>query len=148
MDQQEVEHRIKERFATLAPKLKEAIRGADVAKRLREITLRHKLHIDQGQQLENETFLVMLGLDVVEHYKGNIKKSLNISDELAGAIANDVQREIFLQIREDIKKSTIPEVPLENTYAIHANIPRASSEETLRAKTDSYATDPYREPPV
>jgi hypothetical protein len=138
MEQTEIEKRVKERFATLPKKLQEAIQGADVSEKLRAIALKHKLHIDQGQELENETLLVMLGFDVVEHFKENIKKALRIQEELAEAITTDVHNDIFLSIRELLKESTTPQ---EKTETKPQNIPQITPEGT-------YTIDPYREPPV
>lgn len=135
MEQHEIEQLIKNTFSALTPKLQEAITGANVADSLRKIAEKHRLHIDQGQQLENETFLVMLGLDVVEHYQQNIKKSLRISEELADAITQDVQAGIFLSIRELLKHSTTPK---EKT-----NTPPAG---VVDHKNGTYTVDPYREP--
>ena len=100
---------IKERFAKLPPKLQEAITSTEVAENLRELAQKYRLHIDQGQILENETYMVLLGVEQAGKYEENLKKELDVSSDIAKNIANDVAKEIFLSIRNTLKESTTPE---------------------------------------
>ncbi len=97
---------IKDRFNKLPPKLQEAITSTEVALKLREISQKYRLHIDQGQILENETYMVLLGIEQSENYKENLKKELRISEENAIKISNDVAKEIFLSVRNILKETT------------------------------------------
>ncbi len=97
---------IKERFEKLPPKLQEAITSTEVALKLREISQEHHLHIDQGQVLENETYMVLLGIEQSENYKENLKKELRVPEAKAIEISNDVAKEIFLSVRNTLKKTT------------------------------------------
>jgi len=96
---------IKEQFTKLPPKLQKAITSTDVSLKLREISQKNRLHIDQGQILENETYMVLLGIEEAQAYEKNLKKELNISAEMAKGIAQDVAKEIFLSIRNLLKES-------------------------------------------
>lgn len=97
---------IRERFARLPQKLQEAIMSADVPEKLRAIAGKHRLHLDQGQLLENETHLVMLGLDQAEKFRDNIQKELGIPENVAHEIAEEVGKEIFLPIRTYLQAAT------------------------------------------
>src|SRR3989344_1121569 len=154
---------IRERFSKLPELLRNAITSADVPEKLRTIATKHRLHIDQGQLLENETYLVMLGLDTTENFTRNIKKELGIDEIMAREITSEVQVGIFLPIREFLKTKTdtesVPEVP-------HASVPQPTapainkfqgivrsekqeielSGRPLPQKNAPYRMDPYREP--
>jgi hypothetical protein len=165
---------IKERFNNLPPKLQEAIASTDVANKLRTISQKHKLLLDQGQILENETYMVLLGIEQAENYKQNLKKELNISEDTATKIANDVGREIFLSIRNTLRESTIktiesepkptnkpnesfetqtfkdnkmPSIKIENTTQQNKldQIVKNQSKE-IKITPIEYNNDPYREP--
>ena len=153
---------IRERFSKLPELLRNAITSADVPEKLRTIATKHRLHIDQGQLLENETYLVMLGLDTTENFTRNIKKELGIDEIMAREMTSEVQVGIFLPIREFLKTPRTvgtPEVP-------HANVPQPVvpainkfqgmvqsgkqeielSGKPIPQKNAPYSTDPYREP--
>lgn len=106
MGEMNVHLMIQERFAKLPPKLQEAITSTEVAEKLREIAQRYRLHLDQGQILENETYMVLLGVEQAGKYKENLKKELHISTEQAKQITDDIAKEIFLSIRNRLKDST------------------------------------------
>jgi len=165
---------IKERFNKLPPKLQEAIASTDISNKLRTISQKHKLLLDQGQILENETYMVLLGIEQAENYKENIKKELSLPEDTATKIANDVGREIFLSIRNTLRESAIKTIESEpvSTNQIFNNekIPTTNKPETkpfteTNATTQNkldyvvknqskeieiapakYNNDPYREP--
>ena len=96
MEETNIHTMIRDRFSKLPPKLQDAITSTEVAGKLRALSQKYRLHIDQGQILENETYMVLLGIDQAEKYEGNLKKELKISSENAKNIAKDVAKEIFL----------------------------------------------------
>ena len=92
------------RFKELPKIVRDAIRSADVEKRLRELANTHKLHVDQWQKMENEVMLALLGFEPVEDLQQNIKNELVVSDEIAGALAADVSRIVFEPIRQELER--------------------------------------------
>jgi len=95
---------IQKRFEELPKALQDAVTSNEVEKKLRELTEKHKLHIDQGVRLENETMLVMMGLEDASEYEKNITHELEISPELAREITAEVAKDIFLPIRESLRE--------------------------------------------
>ena len=86
--------------------MKEAISSVDLREKIKKIADKNKLHIDQAGNLENETMLVMLGLEPTDDYKENIRRELNITRDRAQAVTADVDKEIFSAIRESLRKIT------------------------------------------
>lgn len=103
-DKTDIAEELKTRFLQLPKVLREAITSADVEKRLRELAESHKLHIDQGQKLENEVMLALFGFQKVENLEENLKKEVGISAEIANVLAGDIAESIFQPIREELEK--------------------------------------------
>jgi hypothetical protein len=112
---------IKEQLVKLPEDVRKAISSVDLRDKIKKIAEKHHLHIDQAGDLETETVLVMLGLEPTDDYKRNIKKALQISDTPAHAITFDVNKEIFMPIRESLKKAQEPNLvtPLLSKKEIH-----------------------------
>ena len=161
---------IRERFAKLPEKLQQAITSAGVAEKLRMISQRYRLHLDQGQVLENETYIVLLGIDEAEKYEENLKRELKISPEDAGKIAHDVGEEIFLSVRdilksltssspqktpsapqkedvqEPLRRSNIPETHVTGQSKFEHFVKNKQEELAIEPTQRYSSTDPYREP--
>lgn len=174
MENTQVRTMIENNISKLPPKLQDAVTSTEVAKKLHAISQKYRLHLDQGQILENETYMVLLGIDEAGEYEGNLKKELNISSEQAGQLARDVGKDIFLSIRNTLKESTAS--PSSNTevsntttpnpiptdasihpvqpkilppVAIHnklESVVKQQSKEIKISPTKNYPIDPYREP--
>jgi len=161
MENVNIHSMIREQFAKLPPKLQEAITSVEVAEKLRALSQKYRLHLDQGQILENETYMVLLGIEEAGNYEENLKKELGISSEIAKNIANDAAKEIFLSIRNALKTSTTT-APTQNSTPpsqiqtpehqstvsqnkLESVIKNESKEMTINP-TRSYTVDPYREP--
>ncbi|MDE1988187.1 MAG: hypothetical protein KGJ58_00980 [Patescibacteria group bacterium] len=95
---------LKARFEQLPEGVKEAIIATPWKDKLAQIASMHRLHIDQADRLSKETIIVMFGLDHPDNLVYNIAKNVDVSEEKAEAIAEDLNREIFLKVRESLKK--------------------------------------------
>ena len=51
-----------------------AITSVDLRNKLRSVAEKHRLHVDQAGALENETMLVMLGLEHPRDYIQNLER--------------------------------------------------------------------------
>jgi len=100
----ETQEAIKKQLAKLPKDLRDAVVAADLPEKFKTIANKHKLRIDQGGALENETMFVMLGLEHPDDYTSNLKREADISQEEAESIAEEVNRMIFLPIRASLKK--------------------------------------------
>ena len=108
----EVKKIIGESYKRLPFDLKKAIVSNETRQRLQAVVERHQLYSDQTDDLEMETALVMLGLRPPADFITNVKNALNVSEEKARAIAEDINTEIFRPVRESLKKiHNISETP-------------------------------------
>ena len=95
---------LKNQFKKLPKDIQDAILAVDLRSKMQFITKKNNLHIDQAETLENEAVFVMLGLEHPDNLVANIAKHVEVSEEKAEAIAEDLNREIFLKVRESLKK--------------------------------------------
>lgn len=95
---------LEDQFKKLPKDLQDAILALDLRTKMQFITKKNNLHIDQAGILENEAVFVMLGLEHPDNLVYNIAKHIEVSKEKAEAIAEDLNREIFLKVRESLKK--------------------------------------------
>ena len=150
---------IDQRLAELPENIRTAIESADLGRMLRVIGQEHNLHIDQIGKLEDETMLVMLGFFEPEQFNTQLEQQLLIPAADAAAIAGEVTTNIFLPIRESLKRFmeekraqtpvlvTPPPMPAVQTSPSLPSIPQA--DKILTEPTvvrPGYKTDPYREP--
>lgn len=154
----ELQETIKEKLASLPPALRQVIDDPKTRERMRAIAEKHELHLDQGVLLENEVTLVMLGLEDVKSFSGNIKRELNVTEEVANAITADVAEEVFLPLREALKEvleaqnqeaaqqteeaadtPRTPETPVQQTAPAQPST--ASSPEPQRPSADTTTTE-------
>lgn len=72
---------------------------------IKSISQKHSLHIDKTGLLAEVTGLVMVGLLPMKDFIPEITQKLQISKEQASAIADDVNTQIFIKIRELIQQA-------------------------------------------
>lgn len=95
---------LKDQFKKLPKDIQDAILAVDLRSKMQFITKKNNLHIDQTEALENEAVFVLLGLEHPSGLVTNIAKHVEVSEEKAEAIVEDLNREIFLKVRESLKK--------------------------------------------
>lgn len=111
------QNQIEQRLAELPQDVRDAVLSAQLGEHVREIGQRHALHIDQAGVLEDEVMLVMLGFFKPEDFSNQIAAQLRIPAADADAIAQEVNQQIFLPIRESMKRfaeSKTSPAPLQN----------------------------------
>lgn len=100
----EVDKLIEERFAQLPQIVKDAFTSADVTKHLQQLASSHKLHLDQWQKLETQVQYTLLGIEPIEQLEANIKKSVDVPDDVAHTLAEDISHTVFEPIREELER--------------------------------------------
>ena len=80
------------------------IHSGDVYSRLEKIGSKYNLHLDQLGDLNIATEKTMVGKLKSSKFIETISKNLNISEETAENIANDINREIMDPIRSSLQK--------------------------------------------
>lgn len=103
-EEKTVDQQLQEAFSQLPPVVQRAITSATVEKRLRELSTKHNLHLDQWQGLENEVMLALLGIQPVETLQKNLEKEVHVDTNTAQALTDAVSKEIFEPIRQELER--------------------------------------------
>jgi hypothetical protein len=97
---------IRKKFESLPEDIKALVYSADMSGVLKAAANKYGLHIDQLDSLEAVTADVMTGFSQREEFVPNLKESLDIDDTKAQAIAKDINEQLFVKIRESMKKAS------------------------------------------
>ncbi len=167
--EEEIQKNIEERMAELPEDVRAAILASDFEEKIRTISQKNNLHIDQAALLGDLAMLVMLGFASGEAFEANLATSLRIPAAQATTIATDINTQLFMSIRESMKnfantkEPPTPLVPkaqeihpadailLQKTVtiapptALKPTIPPATPKVEPTAP-QPYKADPYREP--
>ncbi len=100
----ETENLIKEQFAKLPPEIRQAVASFDWESKVQEIGQKNSLHVDKLATLQDEIFLVIIGLVYPDDFINQIKSRLGLPDDKIKTIVNDSNEMIFRPIREALVK--------------------------------------------
>ena len=89
---------------TIPEDIRTMILSVNTKQKFAGLASKYGLRDNQEGNLEIETNLVMLGLEPPADFITNVKKALNVPEEKARAIAEDINVEIFRPIRQSLKK--------------------------------------------
>jgi hypothetical protein len=95
---------IEQRLAELPEDVRNAVMSVEWEQKVQAIAAKHALHIDQAGALGDTTLMAMLGFFSLAEYPSRIAQELNIPTEEASAIATEAGNEVFMPIRESLKK--------------------------------------------
>jgi hypothetical protein len=153
MDQNQPQQdiQIEQRLAELPEDVRAAVLSVEWEGKVAAIAARHKLHLDQAGVLADVTLMAMLGMVTLDNYPARLAADFSLPPQEAQAIAKEVSDEVFVSIRESLKKmagattfQAKPALPKPDLSAADAAL-HATAVQTAPAP---YTTDPYREPPV
>ena len=96
---------IQEQYAKLPPGLQRAIQASNLHEKIIHIGQEHQLHVDQLQQLEDETLLLMMGFTDPDDFVDALTNELHLEQVKALGISNDIGQDILLPIRESLKQT-------------------------------------------
>ncbi len=109
-------------FQSLPEDLREAIVSVNTAEIIQGLGKKYKLHVDKTAILGDEIGLVMFGLTNPKDFMINLKRRLEIPEDMARDLTAEINEQIFKSIRESLKK-------------IH-NLAREEESESSRPTTD------------
>src|SRR4051812_32642769 len=93
-----------DRYNKLPSDLKKILNSAATSDRIFEIGRKHSLSIDKIGVLGQEIGSVILGEKPASKFIDNLKNALDIDRDKTREIAEDVNHQIFYEIRENLKK--------------------------------------------
>lgn len=93
---------LKERYKQLPPPIKELVSSGEFEKKFQELYKKWGVHIDVATQIENETMLVLLGLEPPHGFARNLVSKTELEPEQVGDIAMDINNTIFQPLRKTL----------------------------------------------
>lgn len=96
---------IKEGLAELPPYIKTAIQEVRPTEKMRLIGESNRLHIDQQTVMEREVMLAMLGLIEGSDFVDVLSKEGGVDTATAQKIATDISNQIFIPIRNAMRRA-------------------------------------------
>lgn len=99
-----IEQQVQTRLAELPADVRDAIQSADLTRKMQGIGTNHQLHLDQLTALEQEVMMVMLGFADPNDLAADIASEVHVPEDVANAITKEVSEQIFLPIRESMKR--------------------------------------------
>ncbi len=97
---------IKDQFESLPPEVKRALSQVSWQNEIARIAALERLTADQAVALETETMLILYGFLSPETYIDNLVKNVQIDEERAAKIANEVSEGVFEKLEQEFKKLT------------------------------------------
>ena len=98
------EEQILEKYEQLPDDLKEAIFSVEMTEAIKDIGAKYELAIDKIGALANESGMVMFGATRPKDFVPNLMSRLGVDKNTANKIASDVNSQVFLKVRESLKK--------------------------------------------
>ena len=126
---EETQKLIEERFNDLPEELQQAINSPETRELTNKIGKKYRLHADEQRTLENELFLVMLGLENTDDFPLNLQKETHLGIDDATAITREINDQLFTPLRTVFQK----------VYA--RDYDRAEADEEADQRVDSNALD-------
>lgn len=147
---------IDKKFRSLPEEIQNIIYSPETANSVQSIGEKYNLHIDKMDKLILATEDVMAGDVSSEEFISHIKKELEIDQETANKIGQEINQQVFESIRDAIKslsnKTEVEEEP-DITPVVVSDLPKPTiADIKTKEKTSSpvqennYTLDPYREP--
>lgn len=95
---------VEARLNSLPEDIRTLVYSADMDAVIQKIGSSYQLHIDQLPLLEAEVGEVMLGFVSAQEFVSNLEKTLEIDSSKAEQITKDINDQLFVKIRESMKK--------------------------------------------
>lgn len=122
----------------ISPKVLGIIDSFEVNSKLVSIATKNKLHTDKAGDLHDIVALVLSGFLEASAFIKRVEIILDIPHEQALAVAEEVNREIFMPIREEMQKTSTTKVE---------EVPNAQTSQTLKQTPITESPKPQTPPP-
>lgn len=139
-------------YEKLPEEIKRLLGSSEITDKIINIGKKYNLHLDEQSNLNEEMSLVLYGLEKTENFNSNLRRNINLSEDLANLITYDLNQQIFSKIREELKNSSSPKQIFEEKMGGISNVPKQEVEVKTQTEDNKVAgaetkppRDPYRE---
>lgn len=99
------EESIKQVMQTLPQNIRTYISQEKYTAVVKNLMSKYNLHIDQGGVLEREIILLLMGIESPEEFTQALFEEVRINKQIISSIAKDANDQIFIPLREEMRKS-------------------------------------------
>ena len=97
----------KQKYEKLPAEIKQFLYSPEMTFSIQQIGQKHKLHLDQIDFLNSETGQVLLGFVGTKDFAAELAEGLGIDRMQSDAIAQDISDQVFVKIRDAMKKASV-----------------------------------------
>jgi hypothetical protein len=101
---EEIQKNIEARISALPEDIQNAIFSSDFNEKIGTIGTSNQLHIDQIQNMSDDTMLFMIGFMDENEYRSELTNVLKGNSALVQKIMTEVNQQVLLPVRESMKK--------------------------------------------
>lgn len=94
-------------YESLPLDIREVIASMEYTEKIQTISKKYKLMIDKTGTLSEETGFVLMGITKPQDFVNNIQNRLEVSRDVAMGIAEEINAQIFYELRESLKQILI-----------------------------------------
>ncbi len=144
------EHEIAEKVASLPKSVQDYIFSPEMEAALQHVGQKHQLHIDKLGLLETEVVDVMIGATEPENFVPYMVDTLEIDQQQANAIAQDVNTELFEKVRAYMRGDAVPPAQTQQAEPVRAYVPPPITNTTpsVAQRTNPAQPTPVYTPPT
>ena len=102
---EQLQQEVVRRYENLSDELKKAMMSVSSAEIIYEVGKKHDLNVEKIGVLAEEVGYIMLGMIPPSDFVSDLKNLLEIEENKANEIAQEINHKIFLPIREEMKKT-------------------------------------------
>ena len=142
-DADQIQKQIEERISELPADIQNAVLSSDFGQKIQAVGAGNKLHIDQIQELNDFTMLMMLGFMNDDEYRREVVALVGGDAAVAQKVSEEVNQKILLPIRESMKAfaatQAAPQEAIASTPAAVEVVPAQSTPVTTLPPTPAPA---------
>ncbi|PIR70318.1 MAG: hypothetical protein COU46_02120 [Candidatus Niyogibacteria bacterium CG10_big_fil_rev_8_21_14_0_10_42_19] len=95
---------LREKFLKLPQDLRDAVFSEEISVTITAIGKKYNFLLDKIGELDDEAMNVVFGITHPKDFISNLETRLKIDRKTAGEIANEINQQVFLKLRESLKK--------------------------------------------
>ena len=98
----EIKNILEEQFKKVPKRVQSVLLSAEFRKKIRNVGTAHQLTFQQLGKLEDETVLVLLGLEPMAEYPENVEKEVGVKENIAQTITTDILNNVIEPVKQDL----------------------------------------------
>ncbi|MCK5060201.1 MAG: hypothetical protein KAR00_03625 [Candidatus Pacebacteria bacterium] len=141
----ELKEILQSQYKILPQDLKERVISEEWRDTVANISSKSGLDLDSADSVETEVLLVLIGLEPLGSFRGNLSKTLLLPKEKTDSLANQIEQQIFSSARNSLEKIQ-KEIEIEKVEEKSDITPQ--EEEKIREKMRLEIEHPQKTPPA